>query len=50
MEEMIKEIEEYLEKQKEAVPVPVRRKLQAQAQSQETVEQAYTKRLLELGW
>lgn len=50
MEELIREIEEYIEKQKEPIPVPVKRKQQAQAQAQETVEQAYTRRLQELGW
>jgi len=50
MQELIREIEGYLEKQKETIPVPVRRKLQAQAQAQETAEQAYTRRLQELGW
>jgi len=51
MKELIKEVEEYLVKQRERVIVPVKRiEQQLQAEAQETVEEAYERRLRELGW
>lgn len=50
MKELIREIEEYLAKQRERAIVPVKRIEQLQAKAQETVEEAHQRRLRELGW
>lgn len=51
MKELIREVEEYLVKQRERVIVPVKRiEKQLQTGARETVEEAYERRLRELGW
>ena len=51
MTELHKEIEQYLTKQRERVAILIKRQeQQLKAEAQETLEEAYARRLQELGW
>ena len=51
MTELHKEVEQYLAKQRERVAILTKRQeQQLKAKAQKTVEEAYARRLQELGW
>ena len=51
MTELHKEVEQYLAKQRERVAIVLKRQEQRlEAEARETLEEAYKRRLRELGW